>query len=551
MTASSERTKHVLKRVLSFFTIFFKNGRGLLGVLIILFFTLMAIFAPVLTPFQPLQPFVSGQYSAPTWLKYLPTFLGGNPNLAENFEGINDTTFSAGSSGWTLTKNSTNVNDLQVLKGFDNSSTCLAITFTRNETGVGALTGVSNASLYHDFYFPYKGAPYEWVAGISILVNGTSTSTVIQEFGGSIDPHTGHFPLINVTQNSLGVIPQVSLILERLSDGASWQIFPWPLTNQSNWEGLTRTNITLATPTWINAESDSFTVNSTYLQGGAAGTAVADATFLEGPGSFANGWYRYELNIGFLDNLNSSVPVQTSIYVDQASFYGAGRAFGLLGTDDQGRDLWSQLVYGARISLIVGLLAAVIGVALGLVVGLAAGFMGGAVDEVLMRFSDLLLCIPFLPLMMVLVEILGPNIENLIIIIGFLGWMGFARVIRSQVLSLKERPFIEASKSVGAGRTHIIVRHILPNVMSLVYVTLASSVPGAITLEASLAFLGFYDPTRMSWGRMLNGAFFLGGSLSWWWIIIPGLCIAALAMAFILLGFALDEILNPKLRQRK
>ncbi|HXX87969.1 MAG TPA: ABC transporter permease [Candidatus Acidoferrum sp.] len=551
MASKMEGTTHELKRALGFLKIFFKNSRGLVGVIIIVFFTLMAVLAPVLTPYQPLQPFVSGLYAAPTWLKYLPTFLGGMPKLSENFYPINITSFSSVSAGWTFVKNSTNISNLQVLKGFDNSSSCLVITFSRNETGQNALSGISNATLYYDFYFPYQGAPYQWVAGMTLIVNGTSTSTQIQEAGTTIDPHTGHFPMINVTLNSLAVIPQMTLSIERLSDGGRWQVFPWPLTNQSNWQGLNGTKIINTTPTWLSVESDSFTVNSTAAEGSAAGTAVADAEFIASPGADANGWYRYALNIGFLDNLNSTVPVQTSIYVDNGFFSCAGRAFGILGTDDQGRDIWTQLVYGSRISLIVGLLAAVIGVALGLVVGLAAGFMGGAVDEVLMRFSDLLLCIPFLPLMMVLVEILGPNIENLIIIIGFLGWMGFARMIRSQVLSLKERPFIEASKSVGAGRTHIIVRHVLPNVMPLVYITLASSVPGAITLEASLAFLGFYDPTRMSWGRILNGAFSTSGALSWWWVIFPGLCIASLAMAFILLGFALDEVLNPKLRLRK
>ncbi len=130
--------------------------------------------------------------------------------------------------------------------------------------------------------------------------------------------------------------------------------------------------------------------------------------------------------------------------------------------------------------------------------------------------------------------------------------MGFARVVRSQVLSLKERPFIEAAKSVGAGKFHIIVKHILPNVMSLVYVSLALSVPSAILSEAALSFLGLFDPTVISWGRMLHDAQAIEGGLDkWWWWLPPGLAIALVSVSFILLGYAIDEILNPKLRKRR
>lgn len=176
--------------------------------------------------------------------------------------------------------------------------------------------------------------------------------------------------------------------------------------------------------------------------------------------------------------------------------------------------------------------------------------IGGAADQFLMRFNDLMLVLPSLPLMIVLVAVLGARIENLIVLLGFLGWNGFARLVRSQVLSLKERPFVEAAKASGAGTGHIVIRHIMPHVMALVYVSLATAVPGAITTEAALSFLGFYDPLRMSWGRMLREVFVAGATRNWWWIIPPGLCIALVAMAFILLGFALDEILNPKLRLR-
>jgi ABC-type dipeptide/oligopeptide/nickel transport system permease subunit len=267
--------------------------------------------------------------------------------------------------------------------------------------------------------------------------------------------------------------------------------------------------------------------------------------------SAAPGVFRFGMEITFLDTGSPSANVSTTVYLDDFTPKMYGTAWGLLGSDQFGRDLFAQLVYGTRISLYLGIMVAIIGVVIGLAVGLLAGYWGGAADQFLMRFNDLMLVLPGLPLMIVFVAVLGASINNLIILLGFLGWNGFARLVRSQVLSLKERPFIEAAKAQGAGTGHIVIRHILPHVMALVYISLATAVPGAITTEAALSFLGFYDPFRMSWGRMLNGVFTSGATRNWWWVVPPGLCIALLAMAFILLGFALDEILNPKLRVRR
>jgi peptide/nickel transport system permease protein len=232
-----------------------------------------------------------------------------------------------------------------------------------------------------------------------------------------------------------------------------------------------------------------------------------------------------------------------------------GNTFGLLGTDDQARDIFAQLVIGTRISFVIGLVSAVLSVGLGLLVGLVAGYIGGATDEVLMRLNDMLLVIPSLPLTIVLVFVLGQSMLNIIIVVGVLGWMGFARTVRSAVLSLKERQFIEAVKSAGGGRGYIIRRHIIPNVFPLIYITLAMSVPGAIVSEAALSWLGLGPLDVMSWGRVLHqfqqaGTVATSAFSMWYWTIPPGLCIAFLSLSFVLIGYALDEILNPRLRER-
>ncbi len=245
----------------------------------------------------------------------------------------------------------------------------------------------------------------------------------------------------------------------------------------------------------------------------------------------------------------------TTVYLDNVNCMVFGNSFGLLGTDDLARDLFTQLVVGTRISFIIGLVSAVLAVGIGLIVGLTAGYIGGAVDEVLMRFNDMLLVIPSLPLTIVLVFVLGQSMLNIIIVVGVLGFMGFARTVRSAVLTLKERSFIEAVRSAGGGRGYIIVKHIIPNVFPLVYITLAMAVPGAIVAEAALSWLGLGPLDVMSWGRILHqyetaGQVATGAFSSWFWTIPPGLCIGFLSLSFVLIGYALDEILNPRLRER-
>ena len=228
-----------------------------------------------------------------------------------------------------------------------------------------------------------------------------------------------------------------------------------------------------------------------------------------------------------------------------------GKAWGILGTDWQGRDVWSQLVWGTRTALIIGILASVLGVSIGILYGLISGFLGGKVDEVMMRLADVLIAIPKLPLLIALAVILEPNIWLVIVLLGFLGWMGIAKVARSMTLQIKTMQYIEAAYAAGASNARVMIRHILPQLMPYAYANLALSVPDAILVEAGLSFLGLGDPRRITWGKMLHEAQ-ATAALSqgaWWWVIPPGLAIAFLSMSFVLIGHAIDEILNPRLRK--
>ena len=224
-----------------------------------------------------------------------------------------------------------------------------------------------------------------------------------------------------------------------------------------------------------------------------------------------------------------------------------------LGTDHLGRSVWTQFVWGSRVSLFVGLMATLLTIFIGSVVGITAGYFGGWTEAVLMRVTEWFLVIPFLPLAIVLAAILGPSVWNIILVIGVTSWPATARLLRAQVLSVKERGYVERSRALGASNWHITSRHVLPNVAPLILANLTLTVPIAILTETTLAFLGLGDPQRASWGKTLEEAFQAGaiGRNAWWYYLPAGVGIVLVVLAFTLCGQALEEILDPRLRERR
>lgn len=592
MAAPETRVSFYIRRLKGFWETFKRNKRGLLGLMIILFFVIVAVAAPLLTPYDPLDPKISGypagrallaeRLAKPVWYKYLP----GAQNLSENMEIVSDYRFDSSQAlgEWDIsTEGDVSVTyDPNFGLMDEKQSGGVKISYERNADD--PVSQEVAATLTRQFEYPYNTHPVSFWIHMSYLIDGTvSTGSPV-----SIETffHRGNesYTLLNLATPSSSFQSLTGLshkwIRSRHEDIIR-NVVGYTEVPMSERIGTNPLHPGIYALNWVPVKvgseqiyiDDVLTTDYVvdYIWGlitfitppAPEAVVTADYTTLQPLGAPEKvvfrtaGNYKFVIQVRIDDDGHGEEDID--VYLDNLNVILYGNTFGLLGTDGnyaKPRDLFTSLVYGTQLSLVVGLTSAFFAVTIGLVLGLISGYLGGFSDELVMRFADFFLVLPTLPLLIVLIVVTRPSIWNVVLILSLFGWMSFSRTVRSMVLSLRERPFVEAAKAAGAGSFYILFKHILPNVFSFVYITLATFVPGAIITEASLSWLGLFDPMLVSWGRTLyefsqSGVLIKGLGEYWFWVIPPGVAIALLAMSFILIGFALDEVLNPKLRRRR
>jgi len=504
MAFLSKQRREIYQRKIKNFWIDFRHNRvGFVGLIIIVLFVIAAGFAPVLTSYVPISQLYESDrlatgYAIPAWFTVFPQFSDLNPTVFIPRD-LNEATLSNQSGPLQVNLDALNVSFTPTGEGLQKASVTL-------DLGNFSYTHITPPGFTMDvaftMYFNRTNLKVYF-----IIKNYTARPTWEEYFE---DPTKAQ---MLITVYSPPPIPIGGVVINR---------------------------------TVLDLEVDSGSykvVESLYKEKGLA-IEPASIIFSE-PGV-------YGIQVKF--EFSNKYPFEgayAELHVRKVGLTLWGRFHGILGTTFGGQDVWTELIYGSRISLMVGVLAALIATSLGIFYGVVSGYLGGFVDEFLMRIVDVLLCIPVLPILLVLMRYFSVSVYFIVVLIAIFGWQGLSRVIRSRVLSLKEMAFIESAKASGASDAYLITRHLIPNVLPIAMAAMVLAVPGAILTEAALSFLGFGDPNAPTWGRMLYHAYQLGGLEAWWVWLPPGLAITTICVGFVFIGHAVDEIINPRLRRRR
>jgi peptide/nickel transport system permease protein len=509
--------------------LYLKSKIGMIGLVIILFFVILAIFSPELTSNNPVFDVgVGAPYSVPAWATIFPQYSG----YAVTGYVIRPVLFASTSDldVWTLSgvTNGTVTRGISTAAPHFKSGPVYPGSMQVNASIIPVNQSVRSPSLPYGQAFFSLSQSFQWTTKapneflIAALIKPLKVENVSAIYLNFI---------VSTPTSNLSLSSNQTFIL-----GQEIRILPNQF-GQWKWSNISDALLPLSgLPAFVKGSPSSIVFNQVG---------------------------KYTLTLQVMGIPNGDNP-SISMNIASLSFHEQGNAYGLLGTDNEGRDVWSQLVWGSQISLMIGILSGVGAVAMGALAGLAAGYLGGLSDEIISRVTDFFLVLPFLPLLIILVLIISQNdalYANLywwiIAVFVILSWPSIAKIIRSQVLSVKERQYVEASRALGGGTPHIIRKHILPNVMGLVYSQVALNVSGFILLEAALDYLAvsLHPIDVITWGAMLTNALPDATANSsagyvWWWFLPPGIAIAALSLAFVLVGFALDSIFNPRLRAR-
>jgi peptide/nickel transport system permease protein len=471
---SKDKRIILLRRIKNFWEEFSHAKIGLLGLAMLLVYVFVAVAAPLLSPYDPInQPRLAQAFAQPEWVTIFP----GNANLTKT-------------KYWDIYW--IPKTGAQYVSG---EGTFLGVNYATNTLGA------TEVDLGGSFSFTQL-YPNEFFATLEYQVTGVQNV----EYSLTLTLHT--------------------------PNGTQYRFWGSDVLNKDHGETVT-------------VDSQNPMARATLGFKGVQN--VGKAVFGQ------QGDYEYVLALNFRA---LSANAKASISVVGAQLVTEGHIHGILGTDYLAKDIFTVLIYGARLSLSIGLLAALAGTVIGILVGVASGYLGGAVDEISMRAVDILICIPMLPLLLALVNVTQQrNVYYIVVFIAIFGWQGLARVIRSQTLSIRETAYIDTARASGASGGYVMLRHIIPNIIPVAFAAMVLAVPSAILFEAALSFLGFGDPRVPTWGNMLQNAFGFGGFThpppAWWWIIPPGLAIIGLCLAFVFIGYAFDEIVNPRLRRRR